>query len=315
MPDQYQELRQIPLLQVLAGLGVDTSAFKSRKGGQEHGGPCPVCRPKKNRGNFSVHQDGRFRCFSCEAKGRGGIDLAMLVRNIGFQEAVDWLKTIELVSQARRSVIRLVQTPAAGMPTENAPFKGSYEKFFRPHEWLTARGLSAETLARYEVGFYQNDSRRSPYNGSVMLKIRRWSDGECVGYLSRNIGEVTPDKPKYRFPAVLQKNLELFGAWQLKQDGNLPLRILFLVESPLCVMRFHQLGFPAVSPFGWSVSEAQAEIIDQLAKGVVFCPDRDKHKEALQSAGLLSQFVWVRTPELPANDPEHLSLDQIKALA
>jgi hypothetical protein len=47
----------------------------------------------------------------------------------------------------------------ATTPTENPPFSGSYEKFqVRPSEWLVARGLAQDTLDRYEVFEYRNDS-------------------------------------------------------------------------------------------------------------------------------------------------------------
>lgn len=81
-----------------------------------------------------------------------------------------------------------------------------------------------------------------------MLKIRRYSDGECVGWLSRNLDQITPEKPKYRFPEGLHKALEVFGAFELKSQA--PMRVIYLVESPLCVLKFHQLGFPAVSTYG-----------------------------------------------------------------
>jgi DNA primase len=62
------------------------------------------------------------------------------------------------------------------------------------------------------------------------------------------IGEATPEKPKYSLTAGLHKGLEMFGAWQLKEKA--PRRSIYLVESPLAVMKFHQMGVPAVSPFG-----------------------------------------------------------------
>jgi DNA primase len=147
-----------------------------------------------------------------------------------------------------------------------------------------------------------------------MLKIRRWSDGEAVGYLSRNIGEVTQERPKYVLPRGLQKGLELFGAWQVKEKA--PLRVLYVVESPFAVMKFSQLGFAAVSPFGWSVSPEQAAILQQLSRGCIFLPDRDKRAESQNVAGLLSRYAWTKMPELPegVDDPEKLSADQIRAL-
>jgi hypothetical protein len=56
-----------------------------------------------------------------------------------------------------------------------------------------------------------------------------------------NIGEITQEKPGYRFPAGLQKGLELFGAYQLKEKA--PHRVVFLVELPFAVMPFSQRGF------------------------------------------------------------------------
>jgi hypothetical protein len=73
---------------------------------------------------------------------------------------------------------------------------------------LQARGLTQATLDHYNVFQYSNPARRSVYNGSVLLKISRWSDGECVGYLSRKIAEVTPEKAKYAFSKGLVKSLD-----------------------------------------------------------------------------------------------------------
>ena len=96
---------------------------------------------------------------------------------------------------------------------------------------------------------------------------------------------------------------------------KLPLRICDLVESPLCVLAFWQKGIPAISCFGWTVSPEQAAIIAELAKGVVFCPDRGKRKEAHAFAGLLAERVWVKMPEFEMEDPERLTEAQIRSLA
>lgn len=313
--DQYEHLRKFPLNVVLAQLGFET--FKYRKAGTEGYGRCAICQPKKNTTAFSFNDDGRFHCFACGASGRGAIDLVKAVRQCGFQEATEWLKTLPGTPvkhfQEHQPALH-VPSDAKTNLTENPPFKASYEKYFKPHAWLEARGLTAETLARYEVGYYENAARRSVYNGSVMLKIRRWSDGECVGYLSRNIGEITAEKPKYVFPKGVSKGLEVFGAIQLKEKA--PLRVVFLVESPLCVLKFSQHGFEAVSPFGWSVSAEQSAILAHLAKGYIYLPDADKVSEIGSSLLHLARVCWVKTPALPADvsDPERLSVEQIRSL-
>lgn len=317
--DKYQALRELPFPLVMEALGLSGSDFKSRKGGTEWAGKCPIHGAKTNSTAFSYNQDGRFGCFSCNGKGRGALDLVVQVRKVGFKEAVAFLEPLvgraiaeRTLAEAPKPQLKTLQEPV----TENKPFKASYEKYFKPHPWLAERGLEQATLDRYGVGFYQNDSRQSAYNGSVMLKIRRYSDGECVGYLSRNVGEITPEKPKYRFPAGLHKGLELFGAWQLKSDGHLPLRICYLVESPFTVMAYHQKGLPAVSPYGWSLTDSQVNMLANIARGFVCLPDRDKADEFASHAHVLSRVAWVRCPSLPdgTDDPEHLTADQIRNL-
>lgn len=315
MPDAYERLRSLPILDVLLALGWDASAFKVRKQGTEFSGKCPVHGGKTNNTAFNFALDGKWHCFSCEAKGKGAIDLVMAVRQVGFQEAVTFLGG--LAAPSPQTQLRTQPSPAesaALSSSENPPFKATYDKYAVPSAWLKARGLTEATLKHYEVFEYNNPARRSVYTGSVMLKIRRWSDGECVGYLSRNIGEVTPEKPKYSFPKGMHKALELWGAYQIKDDEE-RLRILYVVESPFSVMHFHQLGLPAVSLLGWSVSPQQLHIIVQLAKGVVYLPDSDKRKEAQAYAGLLATRLWCRFPEMPKPDPEQLSKEQILALA
>jgi hypothetical protein len=80
------------------------------------------------------------------------------------------------------------------------------------------------------------------------------------------------------------------------------------------VLRFHQLGLPAVSPFGWSVSAQQVEVLWSLFRGVVFLPDRNKRAEALGVAGTIASSLWVKVPQLPDGDPEGLTVEQVREL-
>jgi DNA primase len=124
MEDRYRDLRNLPF-DVLAGaLGIDLGKFRQRKGGTEWAGNCPVHQPKKNGTAFSYNVDGRWNCFSCQAMGRGAIDVTMKVRGIAFQEAVSILEpfaTGAMVQQAKRPEIKQLQV----QPTENQPFRGT----------------------------------------------------------------------------------------------------------------------------------------------------------------------------------------------
>lgn len=116
-------------------------------------------------------------------KRRGAIDLCMQVNKCGFQDSVSALTSTRVPTESLESKPQREQH--SERPLVNHPFSARYEKFFKAHAWLDARGLKPETLAVYETGYYENRARRSIYNGSVMLKIRRVSDGECVGHGGR----------------------------------------------------------------------------------------------------------------------------------
>jgi hypothetical protein len=86
----------------------------------------------------------------------------MKVRQVGFQEAVAIIEPYvgsAIAAQAKRPVIKQVQE----IPTENPPFRSTYEKYFKPHAWLAQRGLKEETLQRFGVGYYE---KRNAWNAA-----------------------------------------------------------------------------------------------------------------------------------------------------
>lgn len=317
MSSEADALRKLPLSTVISWLGFPMEQFKRRPRKAEWFGKCIFHDPKSNETSFSF-TDEVFHCFSCKAKGRGAIDIVMAKHFYTYTRAVDWLKeragslpTASILPQDAPKTAK----PTAEARTENAPFRGVYEKSYQwPCEWLENR-IPRATLDLFGVGLYHNPSRKSPYDGKVMLPIRRHSDGEKTGYLARTIAPID-GQPKYVFPKLFLKSAEVYGAWELSQAHQLPIRVAYLLESPFAVMKFHSLGLPAVSCFGWSISQMQADILAKLAKGWVYLPDRNKYHDVHSCLHLLAQRCWVRLPELPptVNDPEALTESQIKAL-
>lgn len=161
-----------------------TTEWKARKGGSEWSGPCPICKPKSNKGNFSFDEGGKFHCFSCGAKGRGARDLVKAIKACGFREAVNSLAEFHATSVVRTErripprqseAAEASETPPfkgvyaeatkasrpepaelhqVGSPQEtleNSPFKSTYEKYRVESAWPRARGFTPETLDRFEV--------------------------------------------------------------------------------------------------------------------------------------------------------------------
>lgn len=319
MSDQYENIRRLPFGVLAPALDIDLQRFQRRK--KEWVGPCPVHKPKKNTACFRYADDGRYHCFSCEAKGKGAIDLAKGVKEIGFAAAVDLLQP--LASQLKEKPPGKADSEATEPSSELKPYTGKYEKFKVPCPWLEQRIPNAQIREKFGVFCYDNPARKSAYSGRVMIPVKD-VQGQLYGYLGRaiegdNVADVRQteakhtDIPKYLFPKDLPKTRFLFGAHELCTFGQLPLKRVYLVESPFCVMKFASMGLPAVSPFGWSVSESQIAILSQLAKGVVFLPDRNKRTEAESVVAELSEVLWLRFPKLPADisDPEQLSRQQV----
>lgn len=121
------------------------------------------------------------------------------------------------------------------------PYTGKYEKYKVACPWLDERtltwGVSRKMiLEKYGVFCYENKARKSAYSGRVMIPVKD-VEGTLYGYLGRHIQDSkkpSPETPKYLFPAGLPKSRFLFGAHEL-WEGH-PHRIVYLVESPFCVI-------------------------------------------------------------------------------
>lgn len=307
MSDQYEHIRSLPFAWVAGALGIDLSLFKTRKGkhGPELYGPCPIHKPKNNHTSFSYAEAGLWHCFSCNKHGKGAIDLIKEMRGGGFQDAVSFLQVIEPIKPP-------IASPGADSGVLE-PYKGSYEKYKVPCPWLENRIPDQAVRERYGVFCYNNPARKSAYSNRVMIPVKS-IEGNLHGYLGRAFAHTSDNVPKYLFPKGLEKSKFLFGVHELSEGR--PHRIVYLVESPFCVMKFASLGLRAVAAYGWSVSAEQIILLQTLAKGIVFVPDRNKSLDCAGVVQSLAQALWVRFPPLPdgIDDPEQLTAEQIQHL-
>jgi hypothetical protein len=131
------QIRSLSFRALAAALGLDISDYKQRKHGQEFYGPGPIHNPKQNSTSFSYAADGRFNCFSCNAKGRGAIDLAKLVKGLGFRfrEAVEFLGSVPPPTTKQEPIEAPVSNGGVLKPLE----KNTWRKFAVSCPWLEAR--------------------------------------------------------------------------------------------------------------------------------------------------------------------------------
>jgi len=106
VPDQYQALGELPFPAGMQGLGLSMEYFKARKGDTEWYGPCPVHRPKANKGCFSYLVDWKFNCFACPAKEPRGFRL-------GEEHQEQRLPGSCRVAEDRRTRLEAAEDPAS----------------------------------------------------------------------------------------------------------------------------------------------------------------------------------------------------------
>jgi len=263
------------------------------------------------------------------------------MRSVGFKAAVELLGSVPTPTEpAKEKTPRIEELVASGngsplnasgsIGSESAnselkPLaKDTWRKFSVACPWLEERIPDAGVRERFGVFCYNNPARKSAWSGRVMIPIKD-AEGVLFGYLGRLVPtqdtqthSTDNPPPKYLLPKGFPKSRFLFGAHEILAGtfGSAPLKRVWLVESPFCVMKFAMWKIPCVSPFGWSVSEEQLQLLTTLTRGVVYLPDNNKRKDAEAFCQRLATHLWLRFPPLPESidDPEALTAEQIRSL-
>lgn len=144
----------------------------------------------------------------------------------------------------------------------------SYERYLpqAPLEYLTARGITDSSIAKWELGWDSEALRMvipaRDENGRLRFLIKRATKS------SQN--------PKYLYTEGYPKTSLLFGACYIDL-GLVHSESLILCEGSLDVVSFHQDGFPnATGILGTGISDQQVRIIEKLRpKKIIFAFDKD----------------------------------------
>lgn len=143
-----------------------------------------------------------------------------------------------------------------------------YETYLPPAatEYLASRGISADSIARWELGWDSHDLR-------IVIPVM-----DARGRLLFTIRRATrpKDQPKYLYPDGSERNHVLFGARQI-DPGLVKSQGIVLVEGSLDTIVQHQNGFPNTGGIlGSKLSTFQARIIANMRpKRIYTMFDRD----------------------------------------
>jgi DNA primase len=279
-----------------------------KRQGREYSARCPFHDERSP--SFTVSPTKQFyHCFGCGAHGTA-ISFLMNYDRLEFLDAVE-----ELARRAGVEVPR--ETRAKSENTETRDVFSALDatsRFFqkqlagsaKAQAYVERRGLSAETVARYAIGYAPDgysglkdalgtDARRMALleraglfskndKGHVYDKFRdrlmfpiHDRRGRVIAFGGRVIDP--EDSPKYlNSPETLlfHKGRELYGLWQARQ-AHTKLERLIVVEGYMDVVALAQHGVTqAVATLGTATTPDHAELLFRNASDVFFCFDGDR---------------------------------------
>lgn len=283
--------------------------------GQRFAGLCPF--HDERTPSFSVNPTEKlYYCFGCEASG----DLFRFVQEkegLSFPEAVEWLAErygVELereaedprAEQARKRRTRLYELLARTSEFYSSFLRDS-PKASKAREYLDQRGLGAEVLAEFGVGFapsawnqVRDQAQRAGYSidelraaglvqksekeGSMYDRFRgritfpvRDPRGRVVGFGAR--GMTADAKPKYlNSPEgeLYRKSETLYGI-DIARGPIAKAGRAIVVEGYTDVLALHQAGIDeSVAVMGTAITPEQLKILGSLAKTIVLALDADR---------------------------------------
>lgn len=295
-----------------------------KRGGQRPKVLCPF--HEESKGSCTIFLDASpqtFHCFGCGAKG----NILEFVTRIEEAELRDAAKLLGEIcdidlappqagrrsattkppkkTAAKRSSKKAAPKKAANAvdaPADNEPVNPplTFELKLDPeHPYLAERGVSPEVVGAFGIGYCGRGMMRN----RICFPIHNEA-GELVAYAGRWAeDEVPEDEEKYLLPPKFLKSRVVFNLHRIEKVEHLT-----IVESYWSVLRLHELGIPAVSPMGRSISEEQLRLLRALGAPLISVMfDGDEPGRAATEAVLpaLAESFYVHVAPLPDGEKPH----------
>ena len=312
-PQWLDELRSRITLSTLIGRHV-----KVQRAGREYKACCPFHNEKTP--SFTINDDkGFYHCFGCGAHG-DAIRFLTDHQGLGFMDAVK-----ELAAEAGMSVPApdpRAARQAEARATLHDVCQAAQDWFVaqldsaageEARAYLKNRGLTAETIARFGIGFAP-DSRtgiksalghldeellveagllikvddRPPYDrfrGRIMIPIRD-PRGRVIAFGGRILGAGEPKYLNSPDTPLFDKGRTLYNL-HLAAPASRQIGRIVVVEGYMDVIALAQAGFgECVAPLGTALTEHQIERLWKMVDRPLLCFDGDNagQKAAMRAA-------------------------------
>jgi DNA primase len=335
--DLRQKIRdQINLVELVS------EYVKLERTGKNYKGLCPFHTEKTPSFHVSPTLN-LFHCFGCGASG-DAFSFLMRIEGISFREAMRRLakrahielSTEALPSEAPDELERLRKLVSAA----NSFYRQCLKDNLTAQQYLSARGLTAETVETFELGYapdgwdyllrYLQQRKFSLRDAEEagLLKAREDgrgyydrfrnritfpihdASGDVIAFGARTMGN---EEPKYlnspETPLFEKRNT--FYGWHHARGKILQRRAAIIVEGYLDLIMLHQYGFThSLATLGTAFTEDHAARLKRLADRVYLMFDSDSAgvRAALRAGEVLLQAgiptLVVRLPQ--GEDPDSL---------
>lgn len=319
----FDELRkQLVFADVFAYYKVSLTP-KGKEG--QHVGRCPLPTHQNASGKtFSANfEKGVFQCFGCKASGNV-LDFAVLMEGRDKANGKDVREVATMLHERFVEKKALVppaspkreEPQAKGKVVVNQPLDFELKTLDAAHPYFAKRKLSAETIARFGLGF----CKRGLLAGRVAIPLVS-EEAELVGYagLLPDAEEASADVLKYLFPAtrthddvtyMFQRGRFLYNGFRIGRS----VKDLIVVRECHTVWNLWQGGFAnVVALMGDDCSAEQATLTTTLtASSARIWLLTDSSMESEECAGAFLPKVassrlcrWVKVGKEEEIAPEH----------
>ncbi|OCG19119.1 DNA primase [Gilliamella sp. App6-5] len=298
-------------------LDVISKRVKMKKKGNNYFGCCPFHDEKT--ASFSLNEKKQiYYCFGCGASG-SVVNFLMQYERLSFPEAIEELASIQgirvpyidsdnnQIDQSKHIESRNVRRDLYTLMAKITDFY--QQQLVLPtsidaQKYLENRGLNAEIIARYKIGFAPNDWRLTSQNivktkaeavlyeqagmlvtndsgnqydrfrARIMFPIRD-RQGNVIAFGGRTI---INDPAKYiNSPEtpIFHKGFQLYGLYETQEVNRNPQQLI-VVEGYMDVVSLAQYGIDyAVASLGTATSEEHIKLLFRATDSVIFCYDGD----------------------------------------
>ncbi|OCG20734.1 MULTISPECIES: DNA primase [unclassified Gilliamella] len=298
-------------------LDVISKRVKMKKRGNNYFGCCPFHDEKT--ASFSLNEKKQiYYCFGCGASG-SVVNFLMQYERLSFPEAIEELASMQgirvpyidsdnnEIDQSKHIESRNVRRDLYTLMAKITDFyqqQLALPTSIDAQKYLENRGLNAEIIARYKIGYAPNDWRLTSQNivktkteaelykqagmqvtndsgnqydrfrARVMFPIRD-RQGNVIAFGGRTI---INDPAKYiNSPEtpIFHKGFQLYGLYETQEVNRNPQQLI-VVEGYMDVVSLAQYGIDyAVASLGTATSEEHIKLLFRATDSVIFCYDGD----------------------------------------